>query len=110
MNTTAKAGGSIGFYRGDVLLLIEDIAALKPTFFPSVPRLFNRIYGKLQEGTVKAPGVRGALFRKAFNDKIALMKSGGGLTHWFWDRLLFGKVAAVLGGRVRLMMYVQPRD
>lgn len=36
-----------------VLLLMEDVAELKPTFFPSVPRLFNRIYAKLVDGTVK---------------------------------------------------------
>ncbi|KAG5458864.1 MAG: hypothetical protein BJ554DRAFT_833, partial [Olpidium bornovanus] len=31
--------GSIGFYRGDVLQLVDDMAVLRPTFFPSVPRL-----------------------------------------------------------------------
>ena len=98
-------GASVGFYRGDVLLLLEDIAALKPTFFPSVPRLFNRIYSKLVDGTVKAPGVRGLLFRRAVATKLANMKAGQGLRHAFWDRLLFSKVCALLGGRVKLMMY-----
>lgn len=99
-------GGAIGFYRGDVLLLVEDIALLRPTVFPSVPRLFNRIYDKLVVGTVKAPGLRGTLFRKAYASKLQALKEGGsgGLTHWFWDRLLFGRVAAVLGGRVRVMI------
>ena len=40
-------GGKIGFYRGDVKLLIEDIQALKPTMFVSVPRLLNRVYDKV---------------------------------------------------------------
>jgi long-chain acyl-CoA synthetase len=57
-------------------------------------------------GTVKAPGARGAIFRKAYEDKLANLKAGNGTTHWFWDRVLFKKVAAVLGGNVRLMMYV----
>ena len=39
-----------GFYGGDIIKMIsEDIPALKPTLFPSVPRLFNRIYGKVME-------------------------------------------------------------
>jgi len=40
-------GGSVGFYQGDVTKLLEDLAVLRPTVFPSVPRLFNRIYDKL---------------------------------------------------------------
>jgi long-chain acyl-CoA synthetase len=37
----------VGFYRGDVLLLLEDIEELQPTLFTSVPRLYNRIYDKV---------------------------------------------------------------
>lgn len=40
-------GVKIGYYSGDVLKLVDDLQVLKPTFFPSVPRLFNRIYGKV---------------------------------------------------------------
>ena len=37
-----------GYYSGNVLKLVsDDLPALKPTFFPSVPRLYNRIYGKI---------------------------------------------------------------
>ena len=42
-----QSGGRIGFYRGDVKLLIEDIQALRPTIFVSVPRLLNRVYDKV---------------------------------------------------------------
>ena len=41
-------GGRIGFYRGDVKLLIEDIQALRPTVFVSVPMLLNEIYDKVR--------------------------------------------------------------
>jgi long-chain acyl-CoA synthetase len=37
-------GGAIGFYQGDNLKLMDDLAALRPTIFCSVPRLYNRIY------------------------------------------------------------------
>lgn len=33
-------GGSIGYFAGDVFKLKDDMAALKPTFFASVPRLY----------------------------------------------------------------------
>ncbi|KAI9216570.1 hypothetical protein BC828DRAFT_433798 [Blastocladiella britannica] len=99
-----SGGASVGFFRGDVNLLIEDISCLRPTVFPSVPRLLNRVYAKVRAGTVDAPGVRGALFRRAVADKLARLEAGGGVTHAFWDKLLFSKVQAVLGGRVRKMI------
>ena len=38
----------IGYYQGDPLKLVEDCAILKPVFFPSVPRLYTRIYSKIK--------------------------------------------------------------
>jgi long-chain acyl-CoA synthetase len=39
-----------GFYGGDPLKLVpEDLPALRPTFFPSVPRIYNRIFGKIKD-------------------------------------------------------------
>jgi len=48
MNLTPAAymGTGVGFYHGDVLSIMDDIAELKPTLFVSVPRLYNRIYDK----------------------------------------------------------------
>ena len=41
-------GARIGFFRGDIKTLSEDIQELKPTIFVSVPRLLNRIYDKVR--------------------------------------------------------------
>lgn len=41
------SGSHIGFFRGDIKRLMEDIKDLKPTIFPSVPRLLNRFYDKV---------------------------------------------------------------
>lgn len=40
-------GCKIGFFRGDIKLLLDDIRELKPTLFAVVPRLLNRIYDKV---------------------------------------------------------------
>jgi long-chain acyl-CoA synthetase len=37
-------GGRIAFYGGDVLKLKDDLQAVRPTVFASVPRLFNKFY------------------------------------------------------------------
>ncbi|CAG8471627.1 11251_t:CDS:10 [Paraglomus occultum] len=98
------AGASIGYFHGDILALVDDIACLRPTLFPSVPRLLTRIYGKLQQATVEAPGLKGALARKAIEVKFQRLAEGQGYTHAFWDTLIFRKVRQLLGGRVRCII------
>ena len=43
-------GAAVGFYQGDTLKLVEDLVALKPSIFPSVPRVLNRLYDKITAG------------------------------------------------------------
>jgi long-chain acyl-CoA synthetase len=38
------AGGSIGFFSGNVKELKNDIKILRPTVFPTVPRVLNRVH------------------------------------------------------------------
>ncbi|CAG8635725.1 11755_t:CDS:10, partial [Cetraspora pellucida] len=97
-------GAGIGYFRGDVLTLIDDMTELKPTFFPSVPRLLTRVHAKLQQNTVNAPGIKGVLSRKAIAAKLKNLEDGKGFTHAFWDRIIFNKIKQVLGGRVRVIL------
>ncbi|KAL7990612.1 hypothetical protein Chor_014042 [Crotalus horridus] len=43
-------GARVGFFQGDIKLLVDDMKALKPTLFPVVPRVLNRIYDKQLTG------------------------------------------------------------
>ncbi|RLN06398.1 hypothetical protein BBJ28_00025653, partial [Nothophytophthora sp. Chile5] len=97
-------GGCIGYYQGDVQKLLEDMAELKPTVFPSVPRLLNRIRDKITQGVAAAGGLKKMLFDQAYASKKAYLDEGGHVTHAFWDRLVFGKLKMVLGGRVRYIL------
>ncbi|KAF9352452.1 hypothetical protein BGX26_009738 [Mortierella sp. AD094] len=99
-----SVGGRVGYFRGDILLLLEDIGELRPTFFPAVPRLLNRIYAKLVASTIEAPGLVGALARRGVATKMANLAAGKGVTHPLWDRLLFNKVKMALGGRVQVIL------
>ncbi|KAI9353866.1 hypothetical protein BDR26DRAFT_907251 [Obelidium mucronatum] len=103
LNTAVLHGTAIGFSRGDTALLLEDISVLRPTVFTSVPRLLNRIYERIIAGAMSGSAVKQALFNRAVAAKLANLKATGCLTHSLWDRLVFGKVQAVLGGRVRLV-------
>ncbi|TPX59839.1 hypothetical protein PhCBS80983_g02251 [Powellomyces hirtus] len=103
VNGTLAAGGAIGSFRGDVALLMEDFAVLKPTLFPSVPRLLNRIYDKINQGATGGGAVKAGLFRMAVNSKLDGLKNGK-ITHPIYDPLVFNKVKAVLGGRMEFLL------
>ncbi|RLN32472.1 hypothetical protein BBJ28_00007832 [Nothophytophthora sp. Chile5] len=96
-------GAAAGFYQGDVLFLMEDLAELAPTLFVSVPRLFNRVYDKISQGVAAAGGLKKLLFDQAYASKRAGL-SAGYKTHALWDALVFGKIRQVLGGRVRTIL------
>ena len=99
-------GGAIGFYRGNVLELLDDVEALAPTSFASVPRLYNRIYDKVLAQVEGSSPIAKKLFWAAYNSKKAAIEGGdlsGGRFAPLWDRLVFSKIRAKLGGQVRLL-------
>ena len=93
----------IGFYQGDPLKLVEDVGVLKPVSFPSVPRLFNRIYSKIKGNFDAATGCKKWLVDWALATKIAALQHDGSVTNSCYDKMIFSKVAALLGGKVRSM-------
>ncbi|KAG0310196.1 hypothetical protein BGZ99_000597 [Dissophora globulifera] len=90
----------IGYYQGDTLKLLDDVAILQPTVFVSVPRLFNRIYDKVLAGVKAKGGIAAFLFNRAYETKKANLRRGI-LEHAIWDRLVFGAIRARLGGKVK---------
>ncbi|KAI9265933.1 hypothetical protein BY458DRAFT_457727 [Sporodiniella umbellata] len=96
-------GCRVGYFSGNMDTLVDDIQTLKPTIFPSVPRLLNRVYAKLRASTVDAPGLTGVLSRRAMDTKIRQLEAGQGSTHPVWDRLIFNKAKQALGGNVRMI-------
>uniref|UniRef100_A0A8C6UR35 Long-chain-fatty-acid--CoA ligase n=1 Tax=Neogobius melanostomus TaxID=47308 RepID=A0A8C6UR35_9GOBI len=95
-------GARIGFFQGDIKLLMDDLATLKPTVFAVVPRLLNRMYDKIF-GQASSP-VKRWLLGFAYRRKEAEIMKGVVRRDSFWDRLIFSKVQASMGGCVRLMV------
>lgn len=91
-----RSGARIGFYQGDTLKIIEDLQALRPTVFPSVPRLLNRIYDKLQAQIKEAGGLKEKLFNMAYASKLEGLKRGT-FEHAIYDRILFSKIKEKVG-------------
>jgi long-chain acyl-CoA synthetase len=94
-------GASIGFYQGDVLKIADDLAALRPTIFASVPRLYTRLYDKIKIILSELKGCKKSLAQRAIKTKMANLHKNGAVKHCLYDCLVFKKMRARLGGRVR---------
>ncbi|CAO2585879.1 Long-chain-fatty-acid--CoA ligase 5 [Lemmus lemmus] len=97
-----SCGGKIGFFQGDIRLLPDDMKALKPTVFPTVPRLLNRVYDKVQN-EAKTP-LKKFLLNLAIMSKFNEVKNGIIRRNSLWDKLVFSKIQDGLGGKVRIMI------
>uniref|UniRef100_A0A8D0AC42 Long-chain-fatty-acid--CoA ligase n=1 Tax=Sander lucioperca TaxID=283035 RepID=A0A8D0AC42_SANLU len=95
-------GARIGYFQGDIRLLMDDLKMLQPTVFPVVPRLLNRMFDKVF-GQANTP-LKKWLLDFAFRRKEAELKCGVVRKDSMWDKLIFKKVQASLGGRVRLII------
>ena len=62
-------GIAVGFYQGDNMKLMDDLAALRPTIFCSVPRLYNRIYTGITNAVNTSGVLKQRLFNVAYNAK-----------------------------------------
>ncbi|CAI4229472.1 unnamed protein product [Auanema sp. JU1783] len=95
-------GAKVGFYRGDIRLLVDDIKELKPTVVPVVPRVLNRMYDKVMSEVNKSR-VKKALFELALLYKSREMSKFIVRNDGFVDAL-FKNIREGLGGRVKLMI------
>ncbi|XP_004428141.1 PREDICTED: long-chain-fatty-acid--CoA ligase 5 isoform X1 [Ceratotherium simum simum] len=97
-----SCGAKVGFFQGDIRLLPDDMKALKPTVFPTVPRLLNRVYDKVQN-EARTP-LKKFLLNLAVAIKFSEVKRGVIRHDSIWDKLIFGKIQASLGGKVRFLI------
>ena len=104
MNYILYVRGKYGIFAGDVFKLDEDLAAMKPTLFCSVPRLFNKFYDGIKKKTKELTGMKKTLYEKGLKKKLANVKSDGSVTSFIYDKLIFSKFKQRVGGHVELML------
>ena len=93
-------------HTADVKNLLADLAEFRPTFVLSVPRVFEKVYNGAKQ-RAHADG-KGPIFDRAERVAIAYSRTldtpdGPGfalrLRHRLFDRLVYGRLRAALGGR-----------
>ena len=81
-------GGAIGFFGGQVLKITDDLQLLKPTVFPSVPRLLNKVYEKVMAGVQEKPVTKRMMFFQALVSKNYYNKQYGWTNNRIFDGLV----------------------
>ncbi len=94
-------------HSADVANLLPNLASFQPTFLLSVPRVFEKVFNGAQ-AKAEAAG-KGSIFNTAAQTAVAYSRSldDGGpslvlrVKHTVFDRLVYRKLRAAMGGRVR---------
>jgi long-chain acyl-CoA synthetase len=97
------AGCTLG-HTADVKNLLDDLAGFKPTFVLAVPRVFEKVYNTAKQ-RAHADG-KGGIFDRAESVAIAYSQATQEgspslmlrLQHALFDRLVYGRLRAALGG------------
>ncbi|MFJ8646594.1 AMP-dependent synthetase/ligase [Streptomyces sp. NPDC093546] len=90
----------------DIKNLTDELASFRPTLILGVPRVFEKVYNSAR-AKAQADG-KGKIFDKAAQTAIAYSRAvdspqgaslGLRLKHFVFDKLVYSKLRAVLGGR-----------
>jgi long-chain acyl-CoA synthetase len=104
-------GGTIVYWRGDPKRIVAELAEARPTHFPSVPRIFEKIHSAVlgdveEQGRLKRAVVAWALAEgRRANRRRQAGEPAGTLArrrHDLADRLVLSKVRGVFGDALQL--------
>jgi long-chain acyl-CoA synthetase len=106
ISVLAVAAGATVAHTPDIKNLLPDLQSFQPTFILAVPRVFEKVYNSAL--TKAEDGGKGAIFHRATETAIAFSKArqaghvglGLKLKHTIFDKLVYGKLRAAMGGNV----------
>src|SRR3954469_16892503 len=103
-------GGNIAYWERDPLKIIPNLLEVKPEYFPSVPRIFEKIYTAATSEIEKTGGIKKAVFNwaigagKKVRERERSGKPIGFLLrkqYEFADKQVLSKIRALFGGRIK---------
>jgi long-chain acyl-CoA synthetase len=93
--------------------LLDELEEIRPTYFGAVPRIFEKMYGRIHEEVAKANPRRQAIFGWAKGLALEKTRSEMGGSpmplhrrlQWnLADKLVYTRIRAVFGGRVKVFV------
>ena len=101
--------GSATAFARSIPELAEDLLQIRPTILISVPRIFERIYAKVQDKLAQDSSIVQSLFKKAVETGWRQFEYKQKQASWspaqlllpLYNRLVSAKIRAKLGGRLR---------
>jgi long-chain acyl-CoA synthetase len=104
-------GATIAYWERDPLKIMPNLAELKPTYFPSVPRIFEKIYTLATSSMEKEGGLKKAVFDWSIRvgGKMRELERSGRQPGFllrkqyeFADKKVLSKIRGLFGGDLRL--------
>jgi long-chain acyl-CoA synthetase len=103
-------GGNIAYWEGDPLKIVPNLVEVKPDYFPSVPRIFEKIYTAATSEVEKSGGLKKLVFNWAIGvgKKVRERERAGKRIGWLLrkqyeiaDKQVLSKIRALFGGRIK---------
>jgi long-chain acyl-CoA synthetase len=103
-------GGNIAYWERDPLKIIPNLAEVKPDYFPSVPRIFEKIYTAATGEAEKSGGLKKLVFNWAIGvgRKVRERERAGEPVGFLLrkqyeiaDKQVLSKIRALFGGRIK---------
>ncbi len=104
-------GATLAYWERDPLKIMPNLAELKPTYFPSVPRIFEKIYTLATSSMEKEGGLKKAIFDWSIRvgGKMREVERSGRSPGFllrkryeFADKQVLSKIRGLFGGKLRL--------
>ncbi|MDQ2940177.1 MAG: AMP-dependent synthetase/ligase, partial [Actinomycetota bacterium] len=104
-------GATLAYWERDPMKIAANLVEVRPTYFPSVPRIFEKIYTAATARTEAAGGLTKAVFNWAIKvgHRVRELehqgREPGPLLSWQYkiaDRQVLSKIRGLFGGRLRL--------
>jgi len=103
-------GGNIAYWERDPLKIVPNLAEVKPDYFPSVPRIFEKIYTAATSEVEKSGGLKQLIFNWAIRvgRKVRERERAGQRVGWLLrkqyeiaDKQVLSKIRGLFGGRIK---------
>jgi long-chain acyl-CoA synthetase len=105
-----EVGGCLAYWERDPLRIVPNLSEVRPTYFPSVPRIFEKIYTAATASAEKEGGLKKAIFNWAIGvgRRVREMERRGERPGFLLrkqyelaDKQVLSKIRGLFGGNIK---------